>query len=267
MKKENKSRVAAVKKYCTARSEKIVDFICIVLAVIVALACATSIIHLATDNEMVACKEELASYLASPSRYAVNTDKYTLKISNAGTELSINNSLALCTAVFDNTTNSYNYTSHRSIFFTLIGWIAFTIAISIILYFVFFGVFAIGTEVYKWISKTYREYKLNKAEADLKLTHDEAKEYELSIQQKAEFDRAYKKGFDAGYTDGRSKGFKQGQNDAYEEGYAKGYTDGQNEVAEEINSFMNDEDSSCEDDDETFKDKLLRTIAFDDIDD
>ena len=146
-----------------------------------------------------------------------------------------------------------------------------TVGLSFCFYFIIYGLFAIVIDVSKWIKEQYkefqREYKLNKAEADLQITRKEAEEYEFSIQQKEEFDRAYKKGFDAGYTDGRSKGFKQGQNDAYEEGYAKGYTDGQNEVAEEIDSFMSDEDSSCEGDDETFKDKLLRTIAFDDIDD
>ena len=267
MKKENRSRVAAVKKYCAVRSGKIVDFVCILLAVLTAFVAATSLLHLPTVSEIVACKEELASYIASPSRYAVNTDKYTLEISSDGTELSINGSLASCIAVFDNTTNNFNYTIHRFIFITILGWICFSIAFGFCLYFVFFGIYAIGSEVYKQISKAYHEYKLNKAEADLNLTHEEAKEYELSIQRKAEFDYAYKKGFDAGYTDGRSKGFKQGQYDAYEEGYAKGYTDGQNEVAEEIDSFMNDESSSCEGDDETFKDKLLRTIAFDDIDD
>ena len=254
MKKENKTRFIAVKKYFSPRSEAIKDFICIFLAFFIAFLCAEAIFSLPTNDEMVSCKEELTSYLASPSRYAVNTDMYTLKISNEGTTLSINNSLGSCTAVFDDTTNTYNYTSHRSILVAILGMFSITFIFGIIFFFVFEGIIAIVSDISKWISKHYKEFRkeylLNKAEAELNITHEEAEKYELSIQHKEEFDRAYKKGFDSGYTDGRSKGFKQGQNDAYEEGYAKGYVDGQNEISEAIDSFMNSEENHDDDDDD-----------------
>ena len=132
---------------------------------------------------------------------------------------------------------------------TIIFWILITILCSFFGFFILLGFIAIITDVCKSICKHYktfrREYSLNKAEADLNITREEAEKYELSIQQKQEFDEAYKKGYDTGYTDGRSKGFKQGQYDAYEEGYAKGYTDGQDELVESINSFMNEEEVSC----------------------
>lgn len=250
MKKGNKTRFIAVKKYFSARSEDFKAFICIFLAVFIALSMATSICTMPSNDQMIACREELTSYLSSPSRYAVNTDIYTLKISDEGTMLSINNSLASCKAVFDVATNNFNYTSYRSIFVTILFWICITFVFGIAFFFAFDFIISLIGDIYKWISKHCKEFRkeylLNKAEAELNITHEEAEKYELSIQHKEEFDRAYKKGFDAGYTDGRSKGFKQGQNDAYEEGYAKGYTDGQNEVADAIDSFMNDEDKSCD---------------------
>lgn len=248
MKKENKARFFAVKKYFSAHSKDIKDFICIIVAFSIAFAIITSLVPLSTTNDMTACKEELASYLASSSRYAVNTDIYTLKISNEGTTLSINDSIASCTAVFDDTTNTYNYTSNCYVLLTAIFWFVFTLPVGIFLFFALQGVLSIIKDLCKWISKLRHEYKLNKAEVELNLSREEAEEYELSIQRKEEFDRAYQKGYDSGYTDGRSKGFKQGQNDAYEEGYVKGYADGQEEVSEAINSFMNDENESIDDD-------------------
>lgn len=256
MKKESKARVAAVKKYCATHSEKVKEFICIMLAIIVALICADALVNIQSNDDMVACKEELASYLASPSRYAINTDKYTLEISKKGTELSINNSLAACTAVFDNSTNSYNYTSSQHLFLSCLFMIILTVAFSFIFYFIFYGIIAIVIDVSELIKEQYKaiqhEYKLNKAEAELNLTQEESAEYELSIQQKEAYDRAYKQGFDSGYTDGRSKGFKQGQYDAYEEGYTKGYVDGQDEVSDAIATFMNDDEciaDECDDED------------------
>ena len=181
MKKENKTRFIAVKKCFSTRSEAIKDFICIFLAFFIAFLCAEAIFSLPTNDEMVACKEELTSYLASPSRYAVNTDMYTLKISNEGTTLSINNSLGSCTAVFDDTTNTYNYTSHRSILVAILGMFSITFIFGIIFFFVFEGIIAIVSDISKWISKHYKEFRkeylLNKAEAELNITHEEAEEY------------------------------------------------------------------------------------------
>ena len=56
MKKENKTRFIAVKKYCSAHGEKFNEFICVVLAVIVALICSNALVNIQNDDDLLACK-------------------------------------------------------------------------------------------------------------------------------------------------------------------------------------------------------------------
>lgn len=242
MKKSSKARLAALKKCISVRSKKIVVFLCAFLAFMSAAAITDNIICVATPADVTACKQELASYIASPSRYAINTNDYMLEIKNSVIKLSSSKNTSTCTAIFDKDLNAYTYSASANLTTAIFCFILLTIVFGIMQAFIFLAILASIKDGYTALKKYFKnirqEYKISKQEAELKISHEDAETYKYSIELKEAYEKAQQNGYNDGYTKGRKHGYQRGQNDAYDEGYAKGYTAGQDELLESIHSFL-----------------------------
>lgn len=242
MKKSSKVRFNALKKVIAPHKNEIVLFLCIFISLIFAFNIAALGYDLATTEELNECKQELVSYLSSPSRYALNTNDYTLKIKGTTYTLSSTKSSAICTATLDEITNAYTYSVTAQTASTIILYILCTIGWTSVGTLILLGLLSAIYNIYTNNVRRFKnfksEYHLSKAEAELKISREDAKKHEQSLILKEAYDKAQKNGYNDGYTKGREKGYKRGQVDAYDEGYAKGFTEGQDELLSSIHTFL-----------------------------
>lgn len=230
---------ATTKEHFFTRNELIVALLGIVLSFFITVSCFW--IPLATSADVTACEQELINYISDPSGYVFKTDEYTLEINNSTYKISSNKNTATCTAVFDDVANTYNYYGNAHLFIGILYDITVTIVITISFelgFMIFFGI--IHDFVYlKYFKKLNHEYILKKAEAELKISSEDAKTYENSLMLKEAYDEAQENGYNDGYSQGRKQGYKRGQVDAYDEGYVKGFAEGQDELFASIHTFLN----------------------------
>lgn len=242
MKKTPKYQLAALKKFIVPYRNRIIVFLCAFFSLIFAFNFAAPAFEIATTEELNECKQELVSYLSSPSRYALNTTDYTLKIKGTTYTLSSTKNSAICTATLDETTNDYTYSVTAQALTSIVACILFTIVFAFAGTWILLGILVViadtCTKIAKHIKEFQSESRIIRAETELRISREDAIKYEQSLILKEAYDKAQGNGYNDGYTKGREKGYKRGQLDAYDEGYAKGFADGQDELFASIHTFL-----------------------------
>lgn len=223
-----------------------------VLAIILSAICIGQIYPgIPDDATMTECKQALANYIKDPISYPIDTQKYSLYVSNGTIKLDIPYTDAYCTA-YRLEDGNYNYTICNGAFETIWTFCMATLILTVFGYFIMNGIITFLVWLFpivsKGISHIIQEYKIIKSKAEFNISENEAREHPRTMQLKEEYDRAYKKGYDNGFVKGRKEGFVQGQEDAYAFGWTNGYNEAQQnddeyKTYEEIEAYLNDEDT------------------------
>ena len=224
-----------------------------VLAIILSVICAGQIYSgIPNDATMNECKQALTNYIEDPISYPVDTQKYSLHVSNGTIRLDIcHYPNAYCAASRLNDGN-FNYTIYKGAVETIWSVCMFTLLLTILSYFILDGLITFLMWLFPHVKNCYthivNEYRTIKSQADFNISQEEARENPKLIQLKAEYDRAYKKGYNAGFVKGRKEGFVEGQEDAYAFGWTNGYNEAQQnndeyKTFEEIEAYLADENT------------------------
>lgn len=207
--------------------------------------------HVPDDVTMSECKQALTNYIEDPISYPIDTQKYSLHISNAATRLEIRNSDAYCSATKQED-GTYNYVNYYGSIETFMFSVWSTFVFTALFYFIIYGIIALFCWLFpivnKGVSHIIQEYNIIKSKAEFNISENEAREHPHTMQLKEEYDRAYKKGYNAGFVKGRKEGFVEGQEDAYSFGWTNGYNkaqqnDDEYKTFEEIEAYLNDENT------------------------
>ncbi|MBR4110176.1 MAG: hypothetical protein IKK43_00580 [Clostridia bacterium] len=250
--KKTKVYTETLKEFIRKRPKKAKDIISVVLAIIISVILVCQICpDIPDDATMIESKQVLMNYIEDPISNPVDTQKYSLHISNGIVKLYILNSDAFCTASLQED-STYSYIMHTGSLETILQAIWATLIFAVIFYLVVYGLITFFCWLFPIVRKFSKhvadEYRVAKAKAEFNISEQEARENPKHMQLKAEFDRAYKKGYNEGFTKGRKEGFVEGKEDAYEYGYTNGYNAAQEnddgyKTFEEIEAYLNDENT------------------------
>ena len=250
-----KTRVCTetLKELVRKDSKKFKKILACVLAIILSVICAGQIYPgIPDDATMNECKQALTNYIEDPISYPIDTQKYSLHLSNGTIQLdTCHYTNAYCVAYILKDGN-FNYAICNGAFETIWSICMFTLLLTIVSYFILNGLITFLMWLFPHVKNCYthivNEYRTIKSQAEFNISQEEARENPKLVQLKAEYDRAYKKGYNAGFVKGRKEGFVEGQEDAYAFGWTNGYNEAQQnndeyKTFEEIEAYLADENT------------------------
>ena len=138
--KKTKVRTETLKEIIRKRPKKVKNIISVVLGFILSVIFVWQICPgIPDDTAMVECKQNLANYINDPVSNPVDTQKYSLHISNGIFTLDIINTDAFCTARLQED-GTYSYTMHTGSLETSIHAVWFAIICNVTFYLIVYGI-------------------------------------------------------------------------------------------------------------------------------